>query len=185
MSQTPRVFFTADTHFGHANAIANSARPFANVDEMDQFMIDSWNAVVGPKDIVWFLGDFAYRNTSPAARVFGKLAGSKHLIIGNHDGREVRSLPWASQREIGEIVVEGQRLALCHYPLLEWPGAFRGALHLFGHVHGRRLGMPGSCDVGVDCFGFQPVTLAQIRERIAELHPEPTQDETPAGGLGR
>jgi calcineurin-like phosphoesterase family protein len=55
------VYFTADQHFGHAGIIGLCKRPFRSVEEMDEAMIANWNAVVGPDDEVWHLGDFAYR----------------------------------------------------------------------------------------------------------------------------
>ncbi len=39
------VFFTSDTHFGHANIIGYCRRPFGSVQEMDDAMVanaDSW-----------------------------------------------------------------------------------------------------------------------------------------------
>ena len=46
------IFFTADTHFGHANVIKHDDRPFKTVEEMDKAIIDNWNSVVGDKDEV-------------------------------------------------------------------------------------------------------------------------------------
>ena len=44
----------------------------------------------------------------------------------------------------------------------------RGDIHLFGHSHGSLPGTATSTDVGVDCFGYRPVTLDEIRVRLAE-----------------
>src|SRR5690606_30041888 len=81
-----RVFFTADTHFGHSGIIGMCNRPFENIEHHDRALIENWNAVVEPDDTVWFLGDFAYR-TRPQniRRIFDMLNGTKHLICGNHD----------------------------------------------------------------------------------------------------
>ncbi|PIP83204.1 MAG: hypothetical protein CO113_03370 [Elusimicrobia bacterium CG_4_9_14_3_um_filter_62_55] len=56
-----KIFFTADTHFNHANVIKYCARPFASIDEMNREMIARWNAVVGPEDTV-------YNSYDPAAQ---------------------------------------------------------------------------------------------------------------------
>ena len=53
-----KVFFTSDTHFYHANIINFCKRPFANVETMNEALIENWNAVVGVDDIVFHLGDF-------------------------------------------------------------------------------------------------------------------------------
>ena len=54
-----QIFFTADTHFGHANIIKYCHRPFATVEEMDDALVRNWNAVVSPDATVFHLGDFA------------------------------------------------------------------------------------------------------------------------------
>ena len=61
------VFFTADTHFGHAGALRLYRRPFASVAEMDAAMIDRWNATIEDTDVIWHLGDFSKHLALPAA----------------------------------------------------------------------------------------------------------------------
>ena len=41
------IFFTADTHFNHANIIEYCSRPFKDVNHMNWAMIENWNSVVG------------------------------------------------------------------------------------------------------------------------------------------
>ncbi|GGD87979.1 hydrolase [Aureimonas endophytica] len=163
------VWFTSDTHFGHANVIRLSNRPFEGISEMREHLIAAWNAVVRSDDDVYHLGDFAYRATAnETAKIFARLHGRKHLIVGNHDNEATRILAWESVSEIKQIAVDGHRLFLCHYPVLEWAGYWRGAVHLFGHVHGRRPGVGRSCDVGVDCWSYRPVALPEILARIGD-----------------
>jgi calcineurin-like phosphoesterase family protein len=164
------TWFIADTHFGHAGIIGLCKRPFANVEEMDDALIANWNTVVGPDDDVWHIGDFAYRIKPSRLRwIFGRLQGRKHLVPGNHDYDEALALPWSSQtRQIVEVSIDGQRVVLCHYAMRTWQGQHRGALHLYGHSHGTLPGTEQSTDVGVDCWGFQPVGLKQIRVRLRE-----------------
>src|SRR5215510_7591332 len=81
------VWFTADTHFGHAGALGRFKRPFRSVAEMDEAMIARWNDTVARGDEVWHLGDFAYRLAPDRMRdVLAGLNGAKHLIAGNNDG---------------------------------------------------------------------------------------------------
>ena len=40
------VFFTADTHFDHANIIRFCNRPFATVEDMNEALIANWNRKV-------------------------------------------------------------------------------------------------------------------------------------------
>jgi calcineurin-like phosphoesterase family protein len=166
--------FTADHHFGHEVIIRLSARPFASVEEMDERMVAAWNEVVQPSDTVWHVGDFAHRIDARRKRaIFSRLNGSKHLVPGNHDDNDTLRLPWASVGQIQEITVDGQRLVLCHYGMRTWPRVHRGALHLYGHSHGTLPGNAQSCDVGVDCWDFRPVTLPVIRTALDRSAVEP------------
>ncbi len=158
------VFFTSDTHFGHAGALGRFHRPFASVDEMDEAMVANWNAVVGPDDEVWHLGDFSlHRRPEATAVLLDRLNGTKHLVTGNNDGPATLGLPgWASVRPYAEAVVEGRHLVMCHYAFRTWNGMYRGALNLHGHSHGQLKGMPRQFDVGVDVWNFRPVGLAAL-----------------------
>jgi calcineurin-like phosphoesterase family protein len=170
------TFFTADHHFGHQAIIGMCSRPFADVEQMDRALIDNWNAVVQPSDTVWHLGDFAYRCDQKRKRaILSQLNGNKHLIAGNHDDADTRSMAWGSVSQMKEINIEGTKIFLCHYGMRTWPGAQRGALHLYGHSHGTLPGNAQCCDVGVDCWAFRPVALPAIREVLerAPAVPQP------------
>jgi calcineurin-like phosphoesterase family protein len=158
-------WFTADTHFGHAGALGFYRRPFASVAEMDATMVTRWNEIVKPDDEIWHLGDFALRISAPAAGLLlDSLNGRKHLITGNNDPPEIAGLPgWASVQAYAELTVGIRRLVLCHYAFRTWNGMTKGALNLHGHSHGRLKPMPRQTDVGVDCAGFQPVAVHQLR----------------------
>jgi calcineurin-like phosphoesterase family protein len=134
---------------------------------MDAAMVARWNDVVAPDDEVWHLGDFAVRQSaSRMGELLDALRGTKHLIAGNNDGPATAGLTqWASVQHYAELEVDGAWLILCHYPLRTWNRIGRGALNLHGHSHGRLAPLPGQVDVGVDCWGFRPITLAKIRLR--------------------
>lgn len=174
------TFLAADTHFGHALMLKLEAcaRPFANTDEMDQCLIDNWNAVVHPNDTVWHLGDFAMRlDERRVAQIFHALNGTKKLIVGNHDVDKkgdllasLKRLPWAEVAHAAEITHDGQRIMLSHYAGYIWNAQHRGAYLAFGHSHGKVLGLPGSIDVGVDAQDFRPITVEEfVRQADATI----------------
>ena len=169
------TFFTSDHHFGHENVISHASRPFANVDEMDAEMIRRWNAVVGKHDHVWHLGDFCWRGKPD--QYLNELNGHVHLIYGNHDARSVRkSDRWASSQPYAEIKVDETNLILFHYSMRVWSRCHHGSIHLYGHSHGNLPGDAQSCDVGVDCWDFRPVSLTLIKARLAESPPRQPVD---------
>jgi calcineurin-like phosphoesterase family protein len=80
-----QTWFTADTHFGHANIIKYCDRPFDSVESMRIGLVERWNAVVAPDDRVLVLGDFALGRIDETLGVLPELNGTKHLVVGNHD----------------------------------------------------------------------------------------------------
>lgn len=166
------TWFTSDTHFGHGRIIELCSRPYPDVTAMDADLIGRWNAVVGANDEVWHLGDFAYRSARPAADYLRRLHGHVHLVHGNHDNADTRGcLRFASSQPYAEIKLDGIRLVLLHYGMRVWPGSGRGAIHLYGHSHGRLPGDRQCVDVGVDYapWGYRPVSLAEVQAHLATL----------------
>lgn len=176
-----RVWFTADTHFGHANVIRYCNRPFSSADEMDAHMIESWNRVVGKNDAVYHLGDFAMsRDPRTVRRIFSQLNGSKFLTPGNHDSAATLDLPWARTDHIQLKTVDGIQVVMCHYAMRVWPASHHGSIHLYGHSHGNLPGTHNSLDVGVDSWGFAPVSIEDILLRLKET---PAVEESEPSGL--
>jgi len=174
-------WFTADQHFGHANIIEYSGRPFGNVDEMNRALIDRWNDVVADDDEVWMLGDFAMGKIDETLPLVAELSGRKVLLTGNHDrcwpGHGRRSEGWeqryldAGFDEIvhGTVTLSiGEHGALgCHFPyrgdsqdrdrFVDSRPTDRGRWLLHGHVHERWLQRGRMINVGVDAWNYRPV----------------------------
>ena len=163
------LFFTADQHFGHKNILTlGKGRPFLSLDEMNQEMIDRWNSVVTNSDMLYYIGDFAYKCKPPRVEeILGKLNGRKYLITGNHDDNITKkSKHWQGVWDYREIKHNKQRIVLSHYPMREWNGSFRGSWMLHGHCHGNLPDDPylKSIDVGVDSHDFTPISFEQVME---------------------
>ena len=162
------VFFTSDQHYGHAMIIDYCKRPFADIEEMNETLIANHNALVGKKDTVYHLGDFAFRG---AGRDYLKRLNGKHiLILGNHDKASQQvDVGWQEVAMVKQIKVEGQLIWLSHYAHLVWPQSHYGAWHLFGHTHGSVAGVGKSMDVGVDSNNFAPWSFEEIKEVMEQL----------------
>jgi len=160
------VWFTADHHFGHARIIELAKRPFASVEEMDEMMIAQWNNRVARGDTIYHVGDFAFADHN---KYLPRLHGQKRLILGNHDhsNRVKKAVGWNTVDGLLTITVDETPIVLCHYGLRVWNRSHYGALHFYGHSHGSLPGDNQSCDVGVDCWGYAPVSLEEIKERLA------------------
>ena len=136
---------------------------------MDEALIRNWNSVVGPSDVVWHLGDFSM-GTKGAEEYLNRLSGQINLIVGNHDKKALRIRDrFASVSNLRRISVDDETIVLCHYAMKVWEYSHHGSWHLYGHSHGN---LPDdktslSLDVGVDCWNFTPVSMAQLRERMS------------------
>ncbi len=179
MSNNRKYFFSSDHHFFHKKVIEYTNRPFSCVEEMNEKMIESHNRVVSPKDIVYFVGDFAFTSKEDdIVAILKRMNGEKHFVTGNHDKimhkekikKEFASFCPSSHKEIyvpDESVRGGkQSITLCHYAMRVWNKSHHGAFHLYGHSHGSMLDDPKSrsFDVGVDCWNFEPVSYEKVKE---------------------
>lgn len=79
------IWFTSDTHFSHKNIIKYCERPFTDTDHMDDVIIQRWNEVVKPEDMVYHLGDIALGPIDKSLAKIARLNGHKIAVLGNHD----------------------------------------------------------------------------------------------------
>lgn len=176
--------FIADTHFGHSLMVSDRTaddgsvlprfRAFDTLQEHDEHIISMWNSVVAKSDTVYHLGDaFFWRMpVDDMKRIFKRLNGRKHLLIGNHDTPEVETLGW-EQVHRGPVhfkdAATGTKVIATHHPLREWDGWHNGAVHIHGHTHGNLPSSRRSLDVGIDSVGYLPLTAAEIFTHMAAL----------------
>ncbi len=171
------IYFTSDTHFGHANVLKFIGRPFRDIDQMNQALIDNINVRVGRDDELYILGDFSFKiSAADAAALRRKIACERvYLVPGNHDkgwGAGVRELEGVFRvlPPIHRLKVDGRKYVLSHYPLVDWPSMSHGSVMLHGHIHSQgadynelnRMQGVYRYDVGVDANGLRPVSLEEI-----------------------
>lgn len=169
---TEQIFFTSDLHFGH-DRMSWQWRDFSSVEEMDETLIDRWNACVGPNDRAYVLGDISFYNADKTIELVTRLNGHKHAVWGNHDKAARRSASlFESEGDYKEIKIEGQRIIMFHYPILSWHSVGSGSWMLHGHTHGN---LPpetdmARMDVGVDTHDFYPYSFDEIRGILKDRH---------------
>lgn len=168
-----KIFFTSDHHFGHANIIKYCKRPFENVEEMNEVMIQRWNEKVKPEDTVYHLGDFGFNNKTELGIILHRLKGKKYLIAGNHEGAAMsnrKHFQWI--KDYYELKVPDsecksgrQRIILFHYAMRVWRGEYRGNWQLYGHSHGNLPEEENrqAFDIGVDSHDFYPLSYEEVK----------------------
>lgn len=161
------IYFTSDTHYGHAKIIQYSKRPFKSVQEMDEALIENYNKVVKQGDQVYHLGDFSFADPT---KYFNKLNGQKHLILGNHDDfRRQKVLSWNWIKNSYDLKFDRNTIVLYHYGQRVWNKMHHGAYHAYGHSHGTLPPHGRSCDVGVDCWNYTPVSLEELTAHLDKM----------------
>lgn len=162
----PNIWLASDHHFSHQNEhggiIALCNRPFASIEEMDCAIIARHNEVVKPRDTVYLLGDFAWKNHN---KYLSALNGEKILILGSHD-----KMPQSILRNFTDVVgtakqpgtlcttIDKKYVVFAHHPYDSWPASFHGSWHAHGHTHCRMKERIDRLrhDVGVDGHNFCP-----------------------------
>lgn len=170
------ILFTSDLHLGHANIIKHCNRPFQTVEEMDEFILEKWNAKVRPNDTVYILGDLMFRNKRPPEEYLSRMPGKKHLVVGNHDKAWMKKVDleeWFESVEMMRFMSDGQRkLTMCHYPMMSWPFSNHEGWMVYGHIHDNTAmdywpliaRSDRMLNAGADINGFEPVTFEEMAE---------------------
>ena len=175
------TYFTADLHFGHQAIIDYCNRPFGDVSEMNQSLIKNWNSRVTNDDHVYIVGDLFYGGRDAAGideaiATVKKLNGILHLVAGNHDFPYLKNMEYhylfADVDQIRYLKHAGEHIFLCHYPLAEWSGYYRGSWHIYGHVHNDKENtayhymktLDKALNAGVDICEYMPVTFEELKE---------------------
>lgn len=131
--------YISDLHFGHANIIRFDGRPFKNTDEMEETLVQNWNSVTQPEDTVYILGDFCWGKEPEWKRILPRLNGSKVLIRGNHDLKEMSAglkKMFRDVKDYKEITDAGRHVIMCHYPMLLYKASYDPDCYMLcGHVH--------------------------------------------------
>lgn len=144
------IYFISDTHFNHRNIIKYADRPFNDITEMNNTLINNWNSIIKEDDIVYHLGDFALTCDEKLKELYSYLNGTIILIRGNHDGKSVKYY-----EDIGFKVLKD------------------GYINLHGHIHNKKLNenypsknysKDNHKNVSADVTNFKPISLYEINK---------------------
>jgi len=176
------IYFTSDAHFFHSNIIKYDNRPFKDVYEMNDTIVENWNDKVKKDDVVFYLGDLSFeaggRKTSELVH---DLNGTIHYIMGNHDHfRDIRALDrFESINDYVELSVLDedanrgrQQIMMSHYAMLNWDKSHHSSIHLHGHEHHHLVKNPNYSwyykhkvlDVGCNGWNYTPLSYQEIKE---------------------
>lgn len=165
-------YYISDLHFGCKEIFERTKRPFKDLEEMNGVIIRNINERVLPEDTLYILGDISCADYDPTKELKA-IKCQKILVKGNHDARWMHHKHFRRQfKEIHDIVAvrdNGTRIVLCHFPLAEWDGYWKGHWHFYGHVHNSNEGaallmsqLERAVNVGVDVNDYMPKTALEL-----------------------
>lgn len=171
------IWVTSDTHYNHANILSffdyqgNRTREFDNVDQMNEFLIDKWNSVVKPGDIVYHLGDVMFGDKDKFKKDWPKFNGSKRLLVGNHDDIQFLSNGGFFKKTLYWRMFTEHNLIFHHVPLHPM-SLFRGKdleaplFNVHGHTH--TMGSPKLGPYTSVCVEMRDYTPVNIEDLAVE-----------------
>lgn len=136
-----RTWIYSDPHFSHAgickftNYDGTKVRPWDDVEEMNEDLINWYNELVEDGDRVYILGDVAFSSRNMHDTV-SRLKGRKVLVPGNHDPVKMRKYFDLFDDVRGYVVKKG--FIMSHIPI--HPDCMgRWQLNIHGHLHNNQI----------------------------------------------
>jgi calcineurin-like phosphoesterase family protein len=151
-------------------------RPWASAAEGDAVMAAKWNNTVSKGDKVYVMGDVAF--TPKDLKILGYLNGTKILIKGNHDTlqlsqyakyfKDVRAYHKLDNEVLSHIPI---------HPVSLWRAKRNASwLNIHAHLHAEEVMLAeGVTDLRyfsccVERIDYTPISIDEIRNRVAALH---------------
>lgn len=178
------IWVISDTHFFHKNILTFTdgasgklvrGDRFADVDAMNEHMLEQWNSTVKKGDIVYHLGDVFIGAKEDFQKFWPKLNGSKRLIVGNHDDIKYLSSGGFFQKVSMWRMFPEFGLMFSHVPLHSsnllrlkekggsWPDDCESLLNVHGHIHQNPSPEGTYRNVSVEAIDYTPVNIEELR----------------------
>lgn len=182
------IFFTSDLHLMHNKEFLWRPRGFESTKEMCEAIVERWNSVVKPGDLVYNLGDISLSDVDAAIPYLQALNGKQVWIRGNHDTenkiwkildncKNINLLSGNPDNAYATVIKSGKwSFYLSHYPTMtgnheEW----RKVANLCGHSHAqdRWQDWDKMCyHVEMDAHNCYPVSIEEIHSDILQWRRE-------------
>jgi calcineurin-like phosphoesterase family protein len=177
------VYFISDFHLFHAKIITPEFdnRPFDNLDEMHEVLIQNWNDVVDKNDTVFYLGDLCFANWEQAVPLVKRLNGNIHFVMGNHDRyQDIQKIGrFNTISDLVDLSITDNKgkkysFVLCHYPIYSWNKARYGSIMICGHCHhsldeSEFFKSHKIFDVGCNGIDYRPMSYTDILIKFGSL----------------
>lgn len=181
------IWFSSDLHLDHANIIRFCDRPFTDVRQMNEELLEFHNKFVKPSDHWYNLGDVTLRRGGRLdrewfVREMKKYHGHKRLILGNHDHLPIKTYMEAGFEKIYGTWRGINDFILSHVPI--HPASMSSArANVHGHIHNnqpnsfppvvriekrtQKVTYQPYVNISIEVTGYRPINLDELEQRIA------------------
>jgi calcineurin-like phosphoesterase family protein len=166
------TYYSSDHHFGHANtflkfkkADGSPLRSFTDVTEMNEYIIQQHNSVVGIKDTVIMCGDVTMHSSNLS--IVDRLNGIKILILGNHDEpQHINEYAKYFKSVHGVLGDKKNKLVYSHVPL-HTASLGRWSRNVTGHLHSNVVNDIRYLNVSVEQLpDYKPINTEEVKLRF-------------------
>ena len=163
------IYFTSDWHLNHKAVIRYSNRPFREIYDMRQSLLENINNTVSKKcDKLFMLGDMTFGDKDGLLEFINAIEVPVFIVAGNHDANNmcnflrrngINVLP----RGCFSFMKDDLKITLSHEPVCS-SLMVKNEFNICGHKHtyGGRLLDEQHYDCGVDNNDFYPISLSDI-----------------------
>ena len=199
------IWLTSDSHLSHNQPFLWKPRGFNSVEEMNEAIVERWNSIVKPNDIVYHLGDTMLNNNEKGIECFKRLNGQIFIIWGNHESNNRKNLLFQECKNLCggwyayQIKHGKQSIYLSHYPTLtanfDEKHFSQHVINFHGHTHQKNNWInpcnPFTYHVGMDSHNCTPINIEEaindVKQRWREIEQLPSSikpnDTYPYGGI--
>lgn len=177
------IFFSSDTHFQHNKPFIYEPRGFNSVDEMNEIIVQNWNSIVKPCDIVYLLGDVVMMDNNKGISFLERLNGNIYIAIGNHDTENKCKL-YEKCKNVKNVQMgynfgsKKMSVLLTHYPTIvsNFDNSKRWNFH--GHTHSKnKFCEYHNCyNVALDAHNNFPISFDDIKRDIIKWKEQNYED---------
>lgn len=161
-------FYIADLHEMNPDVLLYTHRPFCDVRQQHDALVENWNERVSDGDEVFLLGDIGDYG------ILSELNGNITIVVGNHDdyGELLRFITENDMQDrvyVSKHPVFIDPVLLSHEPVTFLPPEFP-YLNIHGHLYGMMYGIPSGkwsdgqryFNVAVENIGYAPISEQEI-----------------------
>ena len=153
-----KTYIISDLHIGHTDIHEKWRTEFCSQSDHDETMVQCWNTIVRPRDVVKVLGDFIIGIKN--LHYLNELNGTIHWYLGNHDPK-ITSHIMNEYKNVSYVagVMSYKGAVLSHCPIHPQELEYRNwNLNIHGHIHHKEKNNLGDkyFNANADIMGYFP-----------------------------